>query len=346
MKELGSAIAEAIVLEFGQKEFLERLSDPFFFQSLGCVLGFDWHSSGLTTTTLGALKEGLSDKAEETGLALCGGKGKASRKTPDEIAQAASIFGLSEKKTEELAYSSRMSAKVDSAAVQAGYQLYHHVFVLTERGDWCVIQQGLNPLNRYARRYHWLSSDVRSFVEEPQSAICSDAREEKVLNMVAAESSECRRASVDALDDLPSLVVASKAIKEKLPSVECTHLWMPPHHDIRELSERTIGTLEKVKEINPQSYEELLSQRGVGPAAVRALALVAEVIYGSAPSWKDPAKFSFAHGGKDGFPFPVDRKSYDRSTETLRTAIDNAKVGQKEKLRAFARLSAFVHAGS
>lgn len=342
MKELGAAIAEAIVLEFGQEEFLKRLADPFFFQSLGCVLGFDWHSSGLTTTTLGALKEGLSGKADEIGLAICGGKGRASRKTPAEIAQAASLLGLSDSRTAGLIYSSRMSAKVDSAAVQDGYQLYHHVFLFTERGEWCVIQQGMNPLNRYARRYHWISSGVRSFVEEPHYAICSGSREESVLNMVAKESADCRKASVDALGDIPSLMAACKTVKERLSAARYAHLSMPAHHDIRGPGKSTIRTLEKVAEANPGDYEELLAQPGVGPACVRALALVAEVIYGSAPSWEDPAKFSFAHGGKDGHPYPVERKTYDRSIEVLRAAIDNARAGNREKLQAMRRLEEFV----
>ncbi len=321
MKKLGRKISEIIVLEFGRDEFLKRISDPFFFQSFACVLGFDWHSSGVTTTVCGALKEA---KLQDLGVAVLGGKGKSSRKTLQEIEDIGTRFSLTEKQIEELKYNSRMCAKVDNNCVQDGYSLYHHSFIVSEDGKCSVVQQGMNPETRYARRYHWLSEKIKSFVVEPHSAICCDSAG-KTLNMVAKESEETRKCSVDLIKDNP--VHLKK------------YLFLDRKHGI---DLRTYSGLLKAYEFQPKNYEELVSIRGLGAKTIRALALISSLVYGAEPSWKDPVSFSFAHGGKDGHPYPVDRKTYDRSIEVLSVAVENAKLGNKEKLHALRRLKEFL----
>lgn len=321
MKRLGRAVSEIIILEFGKDEFLRRISDPFFFQSMGCVLGFDWHSSGLTTTVTGALKEGLGT---DLGLAVLGGKGRASRKTPQEIENLAGTFPLSSSKIEELKYASRLAAKVDNNCIQAGFVLYHHSFIVSEDGKWCVIQQGMNVESHYARRYHWLSEKVKSFVVEPHLAICCDAKG-RALNMVAEESEECRKASVDLAKDNP----------ENLKK----YLLLDERHEI---DLKSYKGLMNAYEFQPKNYEDLVAVKGLGPKSIRALALISKLVYGAEPSWRDPVKFSFTVGGKDGFPYPVDRETYDRSIEILKTAVENAKIGDKEKLYAIKRLKDFI----
>jgi hypothetical protein len=345
MKKLAGVITEAIVYEHGRGEFLKRISDPFFLQALGCALGYDWHSSGLTTVTMGALKEAI--KPEELGIAVCGGKGKVSRRTPNEIEKIAELFSLSTSKAEKLQRASRMAAKVDNACLQDGYQLYHHCFVLTEDGEWAVVQQGMHE--RLARRYHWLSEGIRSFVEEPHSGICGDRREEFVLDMTARESEEARKTSLDLIKDDPKHLasylrdVEQRSLDEYLErSPWVLKLTMPPKHAISELTERTLAALKRAYEIQPKNYEELVAIRGVGPKTIRALALISDLIYGTPPSWKDPIKYSFAHGGKDGVPYPVDRHTYQRTTEILESAIEEAKIGQKEKINALRRLHEFL----
>jgi len=345
MKDLGGAISEIIVREYGQKEFLRRLSDPFFFQSLGCALGFDWHSSGLTTTVCGALKEGI--KPEELGIAVCGGKGKTSKRSPDEIQKHADVFSISSKKVDKLKYASRMAAKVDSACVQDGYPLYHHTFVLSEDGDWAVVQQGMRE--QMARRYHWLSEGVQSFVEEPHAGIIGDRSEEVVLDMTARESEETRKASVDLVRDNPKHLLPYVREEEQRSldeyferSPQVLKLVMPTSHTITKLTKQTIAALQRAYEFQPENYEGLVAMRGIGPKAVRALALVSDLIYGKSPSYRDPVRFSFAHGGKDSVPFPIDKTTYDMSIETLKTAIREAKVANKEKLHAIKRLSEFL----
>jgi len=345
MKRLGKAITEIIVREHGRQEFLRRMSDPFFFQALGCTLGFDWHSSGLTTTVCGALKEAIIP--EELGITVCGGKGRVSKRTPHEIQELADNFSLSSHKVESLQYASRMAAKVDNTCLQDGYQLYHHCFVFSEDGDWAVIQQGMHE--RLARRYHWLSDGVESFVEEPHSGIISDRREETVLDMTARDSAEARKVSVDLVRDDPrrleSCAVEARqlSIDEYLPDrPQVRTLAMPSRHAIPTLTERTMMALRKAYEIQPENYEELIAIRGIGPRAVRALALVSELIYGRPPSWKDPAKFSFAHGGKDGIPYPVDRRTYRRTVEMIESATREAKIGEKQKMHAIRRLYKFL----
>jgi hypothetical protein len=345
MKRLGGSIVKLIVHEHGRGELLRRLSDPFFFQALGCALGYDWHSSGLTTVTMGALKEAM--EPEELGMAVCGGKGRVSRRTPEEIEKLADVFSLTSKKVEELKRASRLAAKVDNACVQDGYQLYHHAFILSEDGDWAVVQQGM--YDRLARRYHWISENIESFVEEPHSGIASDRREDVVLDMTAKESGESRKTSLDlVLDDprrlMPHVREAEQRSLEEYfqRSPEAKVLMMPTHHTISELTERTMAALRKAYELQPRDYEELVAIRGIGPKAIRALALVSDIIYGKPPSWRDPAKFSFAHGGKDGVPYPVNKKTYQMTTEVLEKALEESALGRDEKLRALQRLHEFL----
>ena len=344
MKRLGGAISEIIVREYGRQEFLRRMSDPFFFQALGCVLGYDFHSSGLTTVTTGALKEAI--KPEELGIAVCGGKGKVSKRTPSEIQKLAIVFSIPSQKIEKLIYASRMAAKVDNTCLQDGYQLYHHCFMFGEDGDWTVVQQGMHE--RLARRYHWLSEGVRSFIEEPHSGIISNQQEEVVLDMTARESEEARKSSLDlVLDDPRWLGRYVREAEQRLlddyleRSPQVLMLMMPTQHTISELTERTMTALRRAYELQPRNYEEFVAIRGVGPKAIRALALVSDLIYGKPPSWKDPARYSFAHGGKNGIPFPVDKPTYEKTVEILESAIQEAKVGQKEKINAVRRLREF-----
>ena len=346
MVKLAGKIATVIVNEYGGDEFLRRVSDPYWFQAFGCVLGYDWHSSGVTTVLTGVLKNAL--KPEEHGLALCGGKGKASKQAPTEISQAAEKFNLSTDRIGSLHYASKMAAKVDSAAIQAGYPLYHHAFLLSTDGKWAVIQQGMNIRDKTARRYHRLSQHVNSYVEEPHEAIVGDIKREIALDMTAKESEECRKISTDIVNDSPKQVVRTLESIRPLYQKSLQE-WMPEagakEYAVEGLSlPRTINweTLKRAYEFQPKNYEELLSLRGVGPATVRALALVSELIYGKKPSLKDPVKYSFAVGGKDGVPFPVDREAYDKSIEILENAIKQACLGEKEQLRSLQRLRQFV----
>ena len=341
MVKLAGGITEALIYEYGQDEFLKRVSDSYWFQALSCVLGFDWHSSGTTTTTCGALKMALSP--EEHGIAVAGGKGATSRKAPEEIGKSGESFSLSTDKIERLKYSSRMAAKVDNSCIQDGYQLYHHCFFLTEKGDWAVVQQGMNT--DYARRYHWLSDSVSNFINEPHSGICCDRKEAEVLDMTAGESESTRRISLDLVNDNPEhLRKYLKPAKQKMLADFETGFGLPPHHPVLDIdiSERGMEVLKKAYELQPASYEELVSLYGMGPKKIRALALISDLVYGSAPSWRDPVKYSFTHGGKDGFPYPVDREAYDNSIQVLRESLDSAKLDKKEKYNAIKRLGEFV----
>lgn len=326
---LGREVIQVMVLEFGPEEVLRRLADPFWFQALGCTLGFDWHSSGLTTTVCGAIKEGLKGLERETGIMVAGGKGRASLRTPEEIARYGDRFGV---EAEPLIRASRLVAKVDNCALQDGYQLYHHTFFFTLGGTWCVIQQGMNIQSRYARRYHWLSEGLEDFCSEPHKAICCDHKGQ-ALNLVASESSNCRQAIAELSRQEPEAV-----LREIRPLKQ---LRLPQRHDLvpEDLSpEKLHRVLLRTYQEQPQDFEGVLSVRGLGPKALRALSLVAELIYGEAPSFRDPARFSFAHGGKDGRPYPVDRELYDRTIEVLKGCVWAARVGNGEKLRAVRRL--------
>mgnify|MGYP005653309945 CR=1 FL=1 len=333
MTRLAGAIAHSICQEFGPDELLARLADPWWFQAFGCALGFDWHSSGLTTTVCGALKEGTKPFAKEVGLFVCGGKGGRSRKTPQEIQQVCETTGQD---ADALVYASRMAAKVDSAALQDGYQLYHHCFFFTTSGRWAVVQQGMNEATRYARRYHWLADRVDDFVCEPHAAIASERRG-VALNMVAAESEASRQASADAARTHPDKLLA------ELSSLD--GLSLPSRHELL-LRDINPSHLHKVMlttyEHQPQDFERLLSLKGVGPKAIRALALIAELIYEAPASRRDPAAYSFAHGGKDGYPYPVNRDLYDQTIEFLRMSISQARLGHTEKREALRHLARFL----
>ena len=336
MKKLAGAIAEAVCHEFGADELLDKLADPWWFQAFGCVLGFDWHSSGLTTVACGALKESLKDRGKDLGIYIAGGKGKASRKTPAEIETFAEKSSATIDAA-KLVYASRMSAKVDSAAVQDGYQVYHHTFCFTDAGGWAVVQQGMNHESGLARRYHWLGNSVEDFVCEPHKGIAAE-EQHPLLNMVAKESGESREASADVAKLHPDEVLKTV---EKLPLLD-----MPRRHELLVTEDVNAKHLRKIAiatyEEQPEDFERLLAMPGVGAKTVRSLALVSEVIYGAKPSFRDPARFSFAHGGKDGIPFPVDRDTYDRTLHILNESINRAKLGDPDKLRAIDALRRFV----
>lgn len=331
MRRLAPAIVEAIVIDRGPGVVLERLSDPHWFQAFGCVLGFDWHSSGVTTTVCGALKEGLAGREADTGIYVAGGKGKTSLKTPQELVAIGARTGLD---GERLAYTSRTTAKVDSAAVQDGYALYHHSFFVTRDGEWAVVQQGMRDRDGTARRYHWLGSRATSLVEEPHAAIAAESRGDAVLNLVASESQRTREAAADFARREPDHVAKeiARAVSLELPRRH----WIDIERDLnpRRLKSVLLGTYRR----EPADFEALLATPGVGPATLRALSLIAELLYGAPASTRDPARFSFAHGGKDGFPYPVDRDNYDRSIELLHDAVRRARIGRTERINAFRRL--------
>jgi len=347
MRKLAKEIANIMIDENGTGTFLTRISDPYWFQALGCVLGYDWHSSGVTTVVTGILKQALSP--EEHGMAVCGGKAKTSRKTLTEIAEIGEKFGFSENHIQTLTYTSKMTAKVDSTALQAGYQLYHHAFLLTEE-KWAVIQQGMSSEDRTARRFHWLSDTTANFIVEPHSAIVGDIKREKALNMTAKTSEGARNASVDIAKEPAAKVMHlfeatrplhQKSLQEWLPKAKADP-WQQSVEALNMPRNISWETMKRVYEFQPRNYEELLSVKGVGPATVRGLALVAELIYGEKPSWDDPVKFSFAYGGKDGVPFPVDHRAMDESIQVLRQTVEAAKIGDKEKMRSLQRLRRFV----
>ncbi len=350
MKRLAKHISAILIDEYGTDKYLARLSDPYWFQALGCVLGYDWHSSGVTTVVTGVLKNALTK--EEHGIIVCGGKGKTSRKTPNDIADAANKFGFDEEEAQRLMYNSKITAKVDNAAIQSGYQLYHHAFFVAEDGKWAVVQQGMRDADSTARRYHWLSDATSSFVVEPHNAIACDVTLPLVLNMTARESEGSRKVSVDLAreptkklmrlvqDATPPAERKQQSLQQWIPALARTtnvsFLHMP-----RDINWTALG---EAYETQPTGYEELLAVKGVGPATVRGLALIGELVYGEKPSWRDPVKYSFAYGGKDGVPYPVDRKAMDESIALLRDAVETARVGNKDKQRALQGLRRFVPA--
>jgi len=331
MVKLSRCILEFIVMEHGRRVLLEKLSDPYWFQSLGCVLGFDWHSSGLTTTVCGAIKEALKDVGRDIGVFMAGGKGKTALRTPEELERIGEIYGID---TEGLKDISRLVAKVDNTLLQDGYQLYHHTLIFTEEGLWAVIQQGMNERERYARRYHWLGENLRSFVEEPHSGISAQKVHERItLDLTSSESSKSRSAILSLLKDKGTLLKELDEIRKlELPR---RHYITPEDFNVKKLKD----TIKKMDESSLNGFEDLLRQRGIGPKTIRALALVSELLYGAKPSFKDPARYSFAHGGKDGHPYPVQREVYDVTIETLKRAIEKAKIGNREKVEAIKRLS-------
>jgi hypothetical protein len=333
MCSLAREISCLVADDAGPDGLLRRLSDPFWFQAFGCALGFDWHSSGVTTTVCGALKEGLKDAGKDLGIYVAGGKGRAGNRTPSDIESHCEQLGRA---AAPLVYASRMSAKVDSAAVQDGCSIYHHSFFFTSYGRWAVVQQGMNPETRYARRYHWLAEGLADFVNEPHAAVCADAVGQETLNWVAGESAGAREAASDAARESPDRWV------HELAGVKSLHL--PARHDVR-LSDIAGGKIRKILlstyERAPEDFETLLGLPGVGPKTLRALSLIAELVYGEETSIRDPARFSFAHGGKDGHPYPVDRETYDRTVATLEDWIDRSRVDRTEKVKALKRLAGF-----
>ena len=370
MMVLGTLITESLVENFGPDEVLVRLSDPLWFQSFGAVMGMDWHSSGITTSVMYALKRGLNPRAKELGIYVCGGRGKYSRLTPDELLEIASREGLN---GDELVRNSKLVAKVDNNAVQDGFQLYQHNFVLTRNGNWTVVQQGMNGAEKKARRYHWCSTNLRSFVEEPHSGVVGDNRG-KILNLTDTEAKGARNSILEMSREEPErmlreivqigkpasqmilmqdgksfrgVVGGSTALPEQqelFPELQETNersIVMPTHHEVLAQDvdlKRLGGVLATAYESQPKDFESLMLTPGLGPRTLQSLALVSEVIYGTPSRFTDPARFSFAHGGKDGHPFPVPLKIYDESIRVLRDSIEKSKLGYKDKSDCIRRL--------
>jgi len=327
MAKLGGAIIEAIAMDYGRSEVITRLSDPAWFQSLGCVLGMDWHSSGITTSVMGALKSALNPMANNLGIYVCGGRGKHSRKTPDELLAIADKTGLN---GTELVRSSRLSAKVDNTAIQDGFQIYLHSFVVTKDGEWAVIQQGMNGQSGYARRYHWHSAHLKSFVETPHAFVYG-RNQGSILNLTAKDASPTKSGILDITKERPEKMLA-----------EIKKIFMPRHHEVRDKDvdlKRLGSVLSLANDLPVKNFEELLLVEGLGPRTLQSLTLVSEVIHGTPSRFSDPARYSFAHGGKDGHPFPVPTKTYDETIDTLRKAINKAKLGNSDKVKAIQALS-------
>ena len=326
MTELGTAIAEQVILNYGQSEFLTRLSDPFWFQAYGAVMGMDWHSSGITTSVLGALKRGINPRFSELGLMVCGGRGRHSVRTPDELRAFSQKTGLD---GDALARTSRLTARIDNNAVADGFQLYLHSFVVTQSGEWAVVQQGMNPDSHLARRYHWHSASVRDFVSAPHTAIVGQPQGE-ILNLVDTRAAKAQNAL---------LTIAKGPLTSSLN--DARRLVMPTHHDIRgkDVDLKRLGAVLAVAhEQELRDFASLLLVEGLGPRTLQSLALIAEVVHGAPARFSDPARFSFAHGGKDGHPFPVPLKTYDESLGVLRRSLEAARLGHTEKLEGFRRL--------
>ena len=327
MAKLGLAITEALLVDYGKTEVIRRLSDPFWFQSLGAVMGMDWHSSGVTTSVIGALKRAINPHSRELGIYICGGKGKFSRQAPEEIRNVCESTGLN---GDEMVRCSKLSAKVDNTAVQDGFQLYMHSFVLSDEGQWTVIQQGMSEGNSMARRYHWHSANLSSFVNAPHTAICG-LNQGMILNMADTAANPARNGVLTISREKPEHMMQ-----------DIQQLVMPSHHDVRteDVDLKRLGAvLWLAHERQPSDFEELLLLEGVGPRTLQSLALVSEVIHGTPVRFRDPARFAFAHGGKDGHPFPVPIKVYDETISILQTAVHRAKVGQSDKHEAIRQLS-------
>ncbi|MEM7407222.1 MAG: DUF763 domain-containing protein [Pseudomonadota bacterium] len=334
MATLGRVIVEAVAHEYGRDEVLVRLADPFWFQSFGAVMGMDWHSSGITTSVIGALRRGLEPVQDELGLYVCGGRGRRSRATPAELCAVGDRTGLD---GEHLAGTSRLVAKVDNNALQDGYQLYLHGFIVAADGAWCVVQQGMRPEVRYARRYHWLSAGLTNFVDAPHAGLDGIPAGE-ILNLTDTRAALARDSQLRLLEDEgPDRIVATLADQQRAQ----LHLDLPAHHHPRPADvklRRLHAALAAAAERGPKDFPDLLVTPGVGPRTIESLALVAEVVYGAPARFSDPARFSYAHGGKDGFPFPVPLDVYDRTASVLRRALTEARLGRRERLDALARL--------
>ena len=326
MSLLGGAIAEAIIIEYGRPALLQRLSDPFWFQSLGCVLGMDWHSSGITTSVMNALRKAINCRSEELGVYICGGRGKFSRETPNQLLEVANKTGLN---GNELVRHSKLAAKVDNTAVQDGFQLYLHTFIVTKEGDWSVIQQGMNPNERMARRYHWLSSSLRSFMEEPHTSVCG-RNQGLILNLTDKLAAPTKEGIMELTKESPDKLMREVSII------------LPNHHEVKaeDVNLKRLGAaLILAHETNVSDMESLLLLEGVGPRTLQSLTLVSEVIHGTPSRFSDPARFSFAHGGKDGHPFPVPTSVYDETIEVFDKAIRQARLGEKDNSNALKNLS-------
>jgi uncharacterized protein len=345
MTRLGAVISQAIIHHYGRDELLRRLAHPFWFQSFGAVMGMDWHSSGITTSVIGALKRGLAPLAGELGIHVCGGRGAQSRQTPHELMALGERTGFD---GTALAKASRLVAKVDSAAVQDGFDLYLHGFIVTEDGHWAVVQQGMNGASRQARRYHWLSEGLASFVDAPHAAIDGRRRGE-IVNLTDRRAEASRRGQLDILSSLGPERIAREAQKlsasgEKQAAPAdplLPHLVMPGHHEVRPsdvIARRLHGTLAATAERGPQDFADLLLTPGVGARTVRSLAMVAEIVHGAPYRFTDPARFSLAHGGKDRHPYPVPIKVYDKTIRVLKSAVERARLGRDEELAALKRL--------
>ncbi len=371
MRDMGTLIVEALILQYGKKEVLRRLSDPLWFQSLGAVLGMDWHSSGITTSVMYALKRGINARAKDFGLVVCGGRGKYSRKTPEELEFVSNMAGLD---GDSLVRNSKLVAKVDSTAVQDGFQLYQHNFIVSDEGDWTVVQQGMNAELKTARRYHWCSENLKSFVEEPHTGITGE-NQKYILNLTDSEAKDTRSSILNLSKENPDRIISEikdiqthgvsdaviKAEKqqlelfedtehkltkvspteEMLPPVVSRNIVMPAHHDVRAEDvdlKRLGGVLATAYETQPKDFESLMLTPGLGPRTLQSLTLVSEVIYGTPSRFTDPARFSFAHGGKDGHPFPVPLKVYDESIRILQDSIEKSKLGYNEKSDCIRRL--------
>jgi len=378
MIRLSYAISKVIIDEYGQREFLKRLSDPLWFQAFGCVLGFDWHSSGVTTVVTGVLKQSIKENVHC--ISIAGGKGKRSLNTKNEIPLLAEKnYNLSSSKIDELLYASKIAAKIDNAALQDGYSLYHHVIFFDEYGNWAIVQQGMNSSNKMARRYHWISDNLKSFVIEPHVGIISENRNPNTLNMTSIDSNENQKICVDLvnsnINNLQSSVYKVLEITKKNASTKINTLdnWIVPQID--NTNNHTASTMEsqgeyksnnrvnmksnslrehyemprrldwnifrKAYDIQPKNYEQLISIPGIGPSSVRALSLIGEIIFGTSASWQDPVKYNFAHGGKDGVPYPVARKIYDKSISYLYSAIERAEIQREERIDTLKKLAEF-----
>ncbi|MEO6819704.1 MAG: DUF763 domain-containing protein [Ginsengibacter sp.] len=326
MANLGLLITESIITEYGKEEVLRRLSDPFWFQSMGAVMGMDWHSSGITTSVMGALKRAINPHSRELGIYICGGKGKYSKQTPDELLKIAEITGVN---GNELVRCSKLSAKVDNTVIQDGYQLYTHNFIVSDTGEWTVIQQGMRADDKTARRYHWHSENLQSFVEAPHTGICG-INQGVILNLTAVEAAVSRQGILNISIENPEKTIS-----------EFQHLKMPLHHEVTaaDVNMKRLGSiLWLAHEQQPKDFEELILLHGVGPRTLQSLALVSEVIHGSPVRFQDPARFSFAHGGKDGHPFPVPLKVYDETISVLKNAVEKSKLGITDKAAAIKKL--------